>query len=62
MTLVLYVSYSSRLIVFLFLSNLDFVRPAGTFFEKSALGRISKMNSRRTPATLRSSTSLLMLW
>ena len=47
MTLVPYVSYSSRLIVFLFLSYLDFVRPAGTFFEKSPLDRISKMNPRR---------------
>ena len=59
-TLVPYVSYSSQLIAFLSLSKLDFVWPTGTLFEKSALGRISEMNTRRTPASLRSSTSLLM--
>ena len=45
---------------FLSLSNLDLVRPEGTLFEKSALGRISKIKTRRTSASLRFSISDLM--
>ena len=51
MTSVPYVSHRSRFIVFLSLSNLDFVKPEGTLFEKSALGRISEIKIRRTPAS-----------
>ena len=57
MTSVPYVSHRSRFIVFLSLSNLDLVRPEGTLFLKSALGRISEIKTRRTPASLSFSMS-----
>ena len=60
MTSVPYVSHRSRFIVFLSLSNLDLVRPEGTLFLKAALGRISGIKTRRTPASLSFSMSDLM--
>ena len=45
---------------FLSLSNLAFVRPGGSLLEKSALGRISEMYTRRTPTSSNSLTRLQM--